>query len=72
MSAGVNYLPLDKLERNSITVTTTSGIHGRQMTESVLGMLFSYTRNIRQSILNQEKREWGITEKGTDLVGKKS
>lgn len=70
LSAGVNYLPIETLKNKNIIVTTTSGIHGHQMTESVLGMLFSYTRNIRESILKQEKREWGISSKGTDLVGK--
>lgn len=71
LSAGVNYLPLEELSKRNIIVTTTSGIHGHQMTESVLGMLFSYTRNIRESILKQEKREWGIANKGTDLVDKR-
>lgn len=70
-SAGVNYLPLEELAKRDVSVTTTSGIHGHQMTESILGMLFSYTRNIRESILKQEKCEWGIQHKGTDLVGKR-
>lgn len=71
LSAGVNYLPLEELAKRHIMVTTTSGIHGHQMTESVLGMLFSYTRNIREAILNQKKHEWGIVSKGTDLVDKR-
>lgn len=71
LSAGVNYLPLEELAKRDIMVTTTSGIHGHQMTESVLGMLFSYTRNIRESILKQEKHEWGIVNTGTDLVDKR-
>ncbi|MGX4686569.1 NAD(P)-dependent oxidoreductase [Vagococcus sp. JNUCC 83] len=71
LSAGVNYLPLDELNQRNIIVTTTSGIHGHQMTESVLGMLFSYTRNIRESILKQERSAWGIDTTGTDLVGKR-
>ncbi len=69
-SAGVNYFDLETLKDMGVILTSASGIHGHQMTESILGMLFSHTRKIKESILNQEKHKWGVEGLGTDLLGK--
>ncbi|MGY3766481.1 NAD(P)-dependent oxidoreductase [Vagococcus vulneris] len=69
-SAGVNQFDQALLAKKNILLSNASGIHGQQMSESILGMIFAYTRQIRQSILNQEVAEWQHALPTTDLAGK--
>ncbi len=70
-SAGVNQFDFSLLQAKGILLSSASGIHSFQMTESVLGMLLSHTRRIRQAVINQERRQWVRGDKGSDLSGKK-
>lgn len=70
-SAGVNHLPLTTLKEKNILLSSASGIHGNQMSETILGMIFAHTRRIKTSILNQEKSKWDRHLDTTDLVDKK-
>lgn len=70
-SAGIDHIDTTVLKEQGILLSNGSGVHGNQMSESVLGMLFTYTRGIKSAVLNQEKATWAIPDKQTDLVGKK-
>lgn len=70
-SAGVDHLDLAKIKSQGIILTNGSGVHGNQMSESILGMIFAHTRTIKRSILDQEKSKWNKQVDSTDLVGKR-
>lgn len=70
-SAGVNHINQQKLVERNCLLSSASGIHGHQMSESILGMIFAYTRQLKTSILNQEKHRWVNPLPTTDLVDKR-
>lgn len=70
-SAGVDHLDLEKLKAKGIILTNARGVHGNQMSESILGMIFAHTRKIKQSILYQEESRWEKNVESEDLAGKK-
>lgn len=70
-SAGIDHLPTEELKKQGILLTNGSGVHGHQMSESVLEMLFAYTRGIQSAVINQKNAEWIAPKNQTDLVGKK-
>lgn len=69
-SAGVDHIDVKELEKRGVILTNASGVHGNQMSESILGMIFAHTRNIKEAILNQEKSAWVKPDGASDLFGK--
>ena len=69
-SAGIDNLDLALIKEKNIILTNASGIHGHQMSETILGMLFIYTRKLKESIQFQETNTWQVPSGLTDLNGK--
>ena len=70
-SAGVDHIDTNKIKEKNILLSNASGVHGNQMSESILGMIFAHTRKIKESILAQEKSEWISPTQMSDLNQKK-
>ncbi len=69
--AGVNGLPLSKFQERGATLTNTSGIHARCITEHLFGMLLSVTRELNTAREGQKKHEWThLGSKTVSLYGK--
>lgn len=66
-SAGVDYMDLSLLKEKNILLTSSSGIHAIPIAESVFGMLLSYTRGVRQAILDQNIKQWHQKDKLIEL-----
>lgn len=69
-AAGVDFLDLEKLERNKILLTNGSGIHSIPIAESVFGMLLAHARGIQQAVKNQQTKTWDQVNKLMELHGK--
>lgn len=70
-SAGIDKLPLAELEKRSILLTNTSGVHAIPITEQIFGMLLSHTRYLQQAALLQRQKTWQQPEgQLTELRGK--
>ncbi|UYO04886.1 D-2-hydroxyacid dehydrogenase [Paenibacillus sp. PSB04] len=57
-SAGVDTLPLDKLEQKGVLLTNSSGVHAIPISETILGMMLSFSRQLHVSVRNQLKHSW--------------
>ncbi len=57
-SAGINTYPLAKIKERGIVLTNTSGIHGPQMAEHIIGMMLCFSRGILTSIRHQKEKKW--------------
>ncbi|MDN5372084.1 MAG: hypothetical protein PWR19_1130 [Carnobacterium sp.] len=66
-AAGVDFLDLEKLERNKILLTNGSGIHSIPIAESVFGMLLSYARGIQTAVKKQQTKTWEKVDKLMEL-----
>lgn len=69
-SAGVDYLDQEKLKKQDILLTNSSGIHSNGIAESVFGMLLNYTRGMDISLKAQLKSEWISVDTLLELSGK--
>lgn len=69
-SAGVNTFPLDKIKERGIILTNTSGVHGPQMAEHIIGMMLAFYRGILPSIRAQKERKWTQGTPVQELNGK--
>lgn len=69
-SSGVDHLDLETIKKRQIMLTNASGVHINQLSESILGMIFAHTRNLKEAAVNQEKSLWKKPTTGTDLFGK--
>jgi len=68
-STGVNYfLAIPELAESDVLLTSASGTHGPCLAESVLGMIFAFTRGIRDAVFAQQKHEWAIRQIRPKLV----
>lgn len=57
-SAGVEKMDFSLLLSRGITLTNARGIHERQISESVFGMLLAHERGIDFAIRNQSHKRW--------------
>lgn len=68
-SSGVNYyLVIEELVESEVLLTSASGTHGACLAESTFGMIFAFTRGIRESILHQQRRDWSMWDIRARLV----
>lgn len=68
MSAGVDDMPLDKLQ--GVKVTNATGIHRIQMTEYTVGLILNHYKNFTQLRRDQDNREWRGDAKTIEICGK--
>lgn len=69
-SAGVNTLPLKEIRERGILLTNSSGVHGPQMTDHIMGMVLSFARALLPSIRHQKEKNWKVDYPLTELTGK--
>jgi D-2-hydroxyacid dehydrogenase (NADP+) len=60
-SSGVNhYLAVPELVKGDVLLTSASGTHAACLAESTFGMIFAFTRGIRDAVRYQGQHEWAI------------
>lgn len=57
-SAGVDTLPLDRLEQKGVLLTNSSGVHAIPISESIFAMMLSFSRQLHAAVRNQSKSSW--------------
>jgi phosphoglycerate dehydrogenase-like enzyme len=68
-SSGVDYyLAIPELVESEVLLTSASGTHGACLSESAFGMIFAFTRGIRDSILHQQNHSWGARQARSKMV----
>lgn len=58
LTAGLETIPFEILERRGILVTNSKGIHGTQVSEQIFGVIISFTRGLHFNLRNQLKSNW--------------
>ncbi|MGL9728835.1 phosphoglycerate dehydrogenase [Enterococcus sp. DIV0756] len=58
ISAGVDYLPLDKFSEQDIILSNGSGIHALSISEHIIGVLLGYYRGLNEAVKKQSRNEW--------------
>ncbi|MDI3534774.1 MAG: hypothetical protein PWQ82_1139 [Thermosediminibacterales bacterium] len=58
LSAGVDKVPLEPLEKKGVIVTNSKGIHGIPIAEHVLGMMLAFARGLNIMRDQQMRKEW--------------
>lgn len=62
-SSGVDYyLKIPELMASDIILTSARGTHSVCLAESVLAMIFAFTRGVRDAVLRQQERVWAMHE----------
>ncbi|SDY32568.1 Phosphoglycerate dehydrogenase [Evansella caseinilytica] len=57
-SAGVNSMPLEKLSRNKIMLTSANGVHAYPISETIFAFMLGLTRKIHTYVNNQQTKTW--------------
>jgi phosphoglycerate dehydrogenase-like enzyme len=62
-SSGVNYYTaIPELVASDVLLTSASGTHGACLAESVFGMIFAFTRHIKDFPAKQKAHEWSLPQ----------
>ncbi|MFS0837594.1 D-2-hydroxyacid dehydrogenase [Paenibacillus sp. 1P03SA] len=69
LSAGVDKLPLQKLEAKGIQVTNMSGVHSIQMSEYALSVMLDFVRRTHTLLENRKNKEWDHRIRTGELHG---
>lgn len=69
-SAGVEKLPLGRLEERGILLTNASGVHAEPISSVIIGFMLLFTRNLHTAIRNQQKHRWHSEGNESELTGK--
>jgi phosphoglycerate dehydrogenase-like enzyme len=56
--AGVNTLPLARLQERGIILTNSSGVHAFPISETILMLMLALTRRLHLNVRNQTQRQW--------------
>ena len=68
-SSGINYyLAIPEFVESDVLLTSASGTHGACLAESAMGMIFAFTRGIRDCVLYQQERWWAVSKVRPKLV----
>ncbi|CAM4351164.1 D-2-hydroxyacid dehydrogenase [Lacicoccus alkaliphilus] len=68
MSAGLEMMPLDKLD--GVLITNATGIHKIQMTEYTIGLILSYYKGFNQLSEDQKAGHWRENAFTAELYGR--
>ncbi|QTH42685.1 D-2-hydroxyacid dehydrogenase [Cohnella sp. LGH] len=68
--AGVDKLPLDRLDRAGVTVTTASGVHPNPVSETAFAMMLSFSRGLHTAVRNQVRSAWQSAGSLSEIHGK--
>lgn len=69
-SAGVNTLPLEKLEAHNILLTGASGVHAYPISETIFALMLGLTRKIHTYVRNQQAKTWHHANMRLEIHGK--
>lgn len=69
LSAGVDFLPLDRIESEGIALANASGVHAEPIGEQVLAYMLQFERGLVETSRNQHRGVWERVE-GGELRGK--
>lgn len=69
-SAGVNTMPLDKLNSQDIALTSANGVHAYPISETIIGLMLALTRKIHTYVKNQQERKWHHAHMNLEMHGK--
>ena len=68
-SSGINYyLAIPELVESDVLLTSARGTHGACLAESVFGMIFAFTRGVRQAVVDQPQHRWAAGEIRPHLI----
>ncbi|HHX66082.1 MAG TPA: D-2-hydroxyacid dehydrogenase [Chloroflexi bacterium] len=68
-SSGIDYyLAIPELVQSDVLLTSARGTHGACLAESAMGMIFAFTRGIREAMRCQQERVWALREIRGKLV----
>lgn len=68
-SAGIDYLPKDKIAAKNITVTNASGVHAEQIAQSVIGDILYFSRGLNTHVANTANKVWDDQNGNTFVLG---
>ncbi|QSO54522.1 D-2-hydroxyacid dehydrogenase [Alicyclobacillus curvatus] len=68
--AGVDKLPLTEFKARGVTLTNSSGVHAYPISETILGMMLSLTRNLHIYVRNQQQHIWHHGNLSAEMHGK--
>ena len=57
-AAGVDHLPLDRLEERGVAVSNAAGVHGPNIAEHVIGWFLMFTRRLDEAVRRSERGIW--------------
>ncbi|WP_411349295.1 D-2-hydroxyacid dehydrogenase [Paenibacillus sp. WLX2291] len=69
-SAGVDKMPLDKLEHKQVLLTSANGVHTIPISEHIFAYMLSFARNLHTAIRNQSRNQWDESGTFSELHGK--
>lgn len=69
-SAGVDRLPLSRLQKRNMVLTNASGVHSIPISEHIMAVMLAFTRNLPQAIRRQTGKTWDSSGKFLELAGK--
>lgn len=69
ISAGVDGLPFKELKEKNIIVSNTRGIHAPQIAEQTLGIMISFSRNLKMNFKSQLEKNWAHKLMPGELTG---
>ncbi|MFC4598147.1 D-2-hydroxyacid dehydrogenase [Cohnella hongkongensis] len=68
--AGVDKLPLDRLDQAGVTVTTASGVHPYPVSETAFAMMLAFSRGLHTAVRNQMSGAWLDAGSLSEIHGK--
>jgi phosphoglycerate dehydrogenase-like enzyme len=57
-SAGINSMPLEKLQAKEIQLTSANGVHSYPISETIFALMLGLTRKIHTYVKNQQSKTW--------------
>ncbi|WP_416149048.1 D-2-hydroxyacid dehydrogenase [Salipaludibacillus sp. HK11] len=70
ISAGLDEMPFEAINKQGITVTNAKGIHAIPMAEYTIGMMLQVSRQAKVVIENEYNKKWDRSPTMTELSGK--
>ncbi len=70
LSVGVDKLPFDRLIKKGTTVSNIKGVLNSNIAEQALGVMISFSRNLKKSLINQKNKYWQKPLEVNELIGK--
>ncbi|RAP76752.1 D-2-hydroxyacid dehydrogenase [Paenibacillus montanisoli] len=70
LGAGVDQIPLERLQSLGVMLSTASGVHPNAISESIFAMLLSLTRKVHAAIRNQQTQTWKPSKETGEAHGK--